>query len=188
MNSGEFIRKILDGETNFARIRLNGRDLFSHPDYGVLIAYLKGHLNGRGDRLILNSSVLKGLMAPELYLPYVEAMGADFSHSYMPRANFAYGVCNGSNFRRSKSVGIIFRNASLPEVDFEHADLDEGDFDVAYVPGTNFRNASMRNVKNLESSLQLSEALFSHTRVTPSEKSVIERAFFGKGSLEVHTA
>ena len=146
MKGEEFAGKILAGERDFSRIKLG--------DYFDLAGYerfneMNDYLareNLRENPVILNGSRLIGIRAGGLHLPYTKAEGANLCVADLSEANLYV--------------------ANLSEANLWGADLREADLSKAY----------LSEAKNLENALNLADARFYETRVTETEKAIIEKA------------
>ena len=181
MKGEEFVRKILAGERDFSRIKLEeGFDLAGYEGFSEMLEYLiKTDL--QKSPLILDYSELKGIKAKELYLPFVRGEEAHFEEADLREAYFEGAYFKGAGFGRADLHGANFCGAYLREAYFCRADLHGSYFEGACFLGANFcradlEMADLRRVKNLEDALYIERANFYNTRVTNKEKAIIKKA------------
>jgi len=171
MKGEEFIKKVLAGERDFSRIKLEEDfDLSGHEGFAELLEYL--HLKYSPTMIILcglspiilNDSELKGIKAERLYLPYVcgkrvNLQGADLEGAYLGEANLV-----GANLREAYLQG-----ATLVEANLEGATLEGASLKEAHLDGASLKEADL-NGANLEKA--------------DLEKADLKRASFKEASLE----
>ncbi len=159
LSGREFIKRILDGELNFASIQLEENcPLDSYKEYPSLLAYLAVQ-DFQKEPLILIASDLRGLRAKNIYIPFVQANEADFSFADLQSANLSHGCIDESNFyaadlREAKLRGIKgwksdFLRALVRGIDFtgaflERANLSEIMLEDAMLEKTVLRSASLK--------------------------------------------
>lgn len=105
LTGNSFIEGILNGERAFPRIQLpDGFRLSSHPRFEELNKYLKaqGLDNLKKEPLIIRNSMLNGLVAERLYLPYVQGEmanleKANLEKAYLFGANLEGAIISGSH-------------------------------------------------------------------------------------------
>lgn len=178
MKGEEFVKKILESETDFTKIELeknfnlNGYD-GSHERFKEIQDYFKNKKSLKDiqeSSLILNFSDFSYIKARDLFLPYLNAEGTNFTGADFMGAHFLY---------------IDFRDANLTGADLGFARLWGGDFERAIFIDTNLWGAdlwlaNLKYAKNLEDAKNLDSAHFLHTKVTELERIIIERALLNK--------
>jgi len=97
MKGEEFIKKILDGERDFSRVRLEGNFNFSaHEGFGEMQNYLKEQ-DLCSNPIDITSSEFINITAIGLHLPYVRGKKAN-----LDRANLREAYLRAANLERSK--------------------------------------------------------------------------------------
>jgi uncharacterized protein YjbI with pentapeptide repeats len=194
MRGEEFVKKMLEGERDFSGIELQGR--FNLSDY-ELFQELQDYLlnqNLQKNPVVLNGSEFGALHAEGLYLPFVIAEHANFGVSHLRGANleganlisaqFVSTNLSGANLRYTCLAEANLYGAMLMEADLYHADLGNANLrgadlaganlDNAFLADANLSRANLTGAKNLESAVNLRQAVFGETKVTPAEKEIIE--------------
>ena len=91
MSGDEFVTKLLAGERDFRRIKLEYGDKIIGDQYRVLRDYLSKNENDRIENPInLIGSDLSGISLSGLNFSYVKAHDVVFSNSHLSRCRFAY--------------------------------------------------------------------------------------------------
>ena len=189
MTGEEFVIKVLEGETSYRGVTFEpGFNLSGHEGYSGLLTYLIGH-NHRIDSFDLSGARWKRVNADGLYLPFANCEGADLRESSLRGANLAgadlpRANLRGVDLRRAYLWGVDFRGAhlsgahlsgaSLPRANLRGVDLRGVDFDGVQLLEADLSGADLRGVKNLDSAVNLGYALFLETKVTQTEKAIIE--------------
>lgn len=167
----EFIEKILDGERDFRRIRLEeGFDLSQHPHFNRLQNYIRKEAGLaiwalsepeprrpkepnrlKESPINLSNSELRHLIAKGLYLPYTISFNTDFSHSDLSgvytdqclrETDLSY-----SNFRNAKFRDVNLSSSHLRCTRFRGADFEDSAIGGSRLYHTEFNNADLRNVR-----------------------------------------
>lgn len=173
----ELVRKILSGERDFRRIKLPPKtNLSAVENYKEMNEYLKKISRKEHKRNCLNlrNACLKGLKAPEIWVPHAEfsyanLFNADFSNSHLSRANFAYAIFSSATLW----------SANLSQVDFFTSDLSNSCLSYANLYKTNMARSILhktdfRGAEKLEEITNLDYAIISEIIVSPKEKEIIE--------------
>jgi len=210
MKGDEFVAKLLAGERDFRRIKLEeGCDLSAHERYDALRAFL---VNAQGDLkenpVKLIGADLSFLTAPNLYLPYTKAAGtvlahadlhgSTFDYSDFSEADLSYSNLNNAYFRRStlteaNLVAANLHNSWLTFANFSNANLSCANLYAALLgdanlSGTNFdradlSDANLKGVKNLGKAKYLSRAHFLNTEISREDIAVCKKALEQRNSL-----
>jgi len=183
MKGEDFIRKILEGESDFYGIELEYNfDLSSHELFGKMQNYLEKQYLAKNP-IIINNSDLSGIQARGLYMPYVKVAG-----SVLWNANLQYSILNFADFRNTDLTYTNFKHAELDHADFQNADLQYvnfkhanlyfsdfrgANFDLAQLSGADLVLADLRGSRNLEKSINLQCASFVGSKVTPREEAIL---------------
>ena len=191
MKGEEFAGKILAGERDFSRIKLGDYfDLAGYERFNEMNDYLARE-NLRENPVILNGSRLIGIRAGGLHLPYTKAEGAnlcvaDLSEANLYVANLSEANLWGADLREADLSKAYLSKAYLSKAYLSKADLREADLSKAYLSEANLSKADLSKAdlskaylseaKNLENALNLADARFYETRVTETEKTIIEKA------------
>lgn len=156
----EFIKKILEGERDFRKIRLEeGFRLSEHSCFKILHDYIVkeagcvsvqsiNHL--KENPIDISGSEFKYLVAKGLYLPYTEGSNVDFSYADLSDGlSGRFRRCTeleGSNFKNARFYKTNLSFSYLRDVNFQDADLENADIGCARLYHTAFNNANLRNV------------------------------------------
>ena len=183
MSGDEFVTKLLAGERDFRRIKLEkGYDVSAHERYKELRHKLCQPIDDLKENPInLIQADLSYLHAPELNLPYTKAAGAkllcaDFHGSTFDEANFSAANLsanlsysnlqgtyfrnanlNGANLFAANLVGSFLTFANLSYANLSCANLYEASLGSSNCDGTNFERADLSNA-DLERIKNLSNA------------------------------
>jgi len=159
MKGEEFVRKILAGEKDFSRIKLeDGFDLAGYKGFTEMQEYLIKN-NLQRNPLLLDSSELIGINAYGLYLPFVRGSYADLRKADLREAYLTRACLWRANLReaclwRAKLGGADLweadlwranlREVNLRKADLKKADLREADLGVADLEGADLWKANLR--------------------------------------------
>ncbi len=159
MEGEEFIKKILEGERDFRKIKLEeGFRLSEHPYFKILYKYLlkeagistQGINRLKENPINISGSEFKYLFAKGLYLPYAEGSNADFSYANLSDRHsgrlFHSTNLEGSNFKNAKFHETDLSFAFLRDVKFQDADLENAKLGGSRLYHTVLNNANLRNV------------------------------------------
>ena len=143
MPYSEFLDKLMRGERNLRRVKVFD-DYAGSKVRGELNYYLANQdlmrepVDLSGSRVNVDLSLI--------HLPYVIAVGADFSDARLDESNLMY-----ANFERAKCHRTSFRGWSqgtyLNGANFREANLLEANLDNAYLGESDLTGANLRNVK-----------------------------------------
>ena len=159
MPGDEFFLKLYNLEKDLRKVKLENRICFhSHEGYFELIEKLKAQ-NLKKEPFDFSFSVLHGLIAFNLHLPYSRCWFADFS-----KVNLF-----GSNFSKAD-----FYRANLSEANFSDANLIGANFDMAKLCRAYLCKTALYGAKGLET-VNLYDADFFSVGVTKKEKRIIEK-------------
>src|SRR3989344_8855706 len=160
MPGDEFFLKLYDLEKDLRNIKLENRIcLHSHEGYFELLEKLKAQ-NLKKEPFDFSFSVLHGLIAFNLHLPYSRCWFADFS-----KVNLF-----GSDFSKAD-----FSHANLSEANFSDATMIGADFASTNIYRAYFFKTSLYGARNLEKAVNLYDATFFRVGVTKKEKRSIEK-------------
>lgn len=159
MSGKELVDKILRGERDFSKIKLEESfNLSGYEGFNKLQRYLKKQDLFR-EPINIEHSEFRYLRAERLYMPYTQGncaffggaylFGADFRKSHFEEANFKASNLEEAKFRKAHLYHADFRIALLRNANFEKANLDGGDFLLADLCGANFEEAKLR-IANFE--------------------------------------
>lgn len=190
MKGKEFIRKILAGERDFSRIKLEKEfDLSGHKDFKELQHYLRSQDLSKTP-IHIEFSDLSFVKARELHLPYVRGMGADLNEADLwiadlHEADLKGVYFEGANLDRVNLYGANLWIANLDRVNLNEADLGRVNLEAAQLGGANLYGArlGMANLKgahDLENVCGLEHMIFFETRVTPKQEIIIKEALARK--------
>ena len=184
MTAEEFVKKVLAGERDFSCISLSGQNLNRYEGFWEMQDYLKrchfseDEANLGKNPIILTGSVLIGVYAHGLYLPYVKAEGADFTGSYFDNACFIRGdfeeaefshvslknawlsdvlevtSFNKASLHQANLAGACLKYAQLEDTDLGKADLDGANLDYAVLKQANLEKASLVSTSFREADLE----------------------------------
>ncbi|MEM5798024.1 MAG: pentapeptide repeat-containing protein [Candidatus Aenigmatarchaeota archaeon] len=132
MKGKEFVKKILEGERDFSRIKLEEYFICEDDLQRELNIYLKLQ-KFENNPVILNESELIGLNAI-LYMPNLQAKKTNFLRSELTCSYF-----EGADFSEA-----IFLRASLENTDFESANLENANLIESNLEKSNFYHANLR--------------------------------------------
>lgn len=134
----EFIKKVLDGEKDFSRIKLleSGANLNACVGFRELVTYLP--LGGYKDNpLNISYSDFRGITAPRLWLPGVHGTGVDFRGANLQNSNFMDAFLLEANFRGANLIDAYFSCTYLNRAQFGGADVRQASFSDAFVGSRN---------------------------------------------------
>ncbi len=141
MKGSEWMKKMLDGERDFSRVRIIGEDsVLEHTE--MMNSYLSS-VNLEKEPLIFDLADLSGVHAPTIYAPYTKFRGVrafyiNLARAYLEHSDFGpYVNPNGSETRSvlvSATLDDVhaayatwtkarFNRASVARADFSHGDL-----------------------------------------------------------------
>ncbi|MEM4702983.1 MAG: pentapeptide repeat-containing protein [Candidatus Pacearchaeota archaeon] len=176
MKGDELVKKILAGERNFSRIKLEeGFNLSNHESFEELQKYLINaglYLNP----IIIDNSELRGVVAKTLYLPFFRGREADLSGADLSEANLSGAYIWRANLSRAYLSEANLSGAYIWRANLSEAYLSEANLLRAYLSEANLSRADLKNVKNLAKTFNLEHAIFCYTIVTEREKKIIEKA------------
>jgi len=124
MKGEEFVTKLLAGERDFRRIKLEEGFRAPKDEYSSLITYF----NTNTDDFIENP---------------LNFIGADLSRGYFSGLNFSYAKAQGASFERSEFPGGLFISADLQNANFTQARLTKANFSDATLINANFWDADL---------------------------------------------
>ncbi len=138
----EFVKKVLQGERDFSRIRLEDRfNLGGYKDFEEMQEYLKNQ-DLSINPVIIEYSYFKYLKATGLYLPFVKGKGVHFYASNLHNVNFRKAEFPNSAFYASFLIKTDLTEANLSWASFYRSKLDQTDFSGADIRQANFFRAS----------------------------------------------
>jgi hypothetical protein len=179
----EFIKKVMDGNREFTRIKLPlGTKLSEDPSYPEFIEYLQRKDSEsrsifESRPIYLEGASLVGLVAKGLNLPYLVADGADFSGANLEGATLDHGDFHNANFSKAdlrllKATEACFNNAYFNGenngANLWLANLYNCYFYDANLNNANLRKASFRRCRFRDADFNgadIDETVFSHTRL-----------------------
>lgn len=199
MTGDEFVTRLLRGERDFSRIRLEAFDLRGHDRFPEVQDYLtKQQLID--SPLLMDNSSFKYLKAEGICLPFVRGTrmdlgaanlrranlwradlrdanlgGADLQGAYLWGANFQGADLRQANFARADLRAANLARAKLRDVSFKGADLRGAYLGETSFEGADLRGADLRQVRNLEDAIGLAIASLGEARVTAAEKEIISK-------------
>ena len=182
MAGPEFVGKLLEGERSFIGIKLpKGYNLAGHEGYDELLKYLEKQ-NLRENPVTIDGSLLIGLQAPDLYLPYVQGMRADLGGANLGGANLGRANLGRANLREA-NLG----RANLGRANLERADLGKANLWEANLERADLGKADLRGVINLNTTLYLGDAVFRDTVVTVVEQKIIKEVLESKRLFDIRS-
>jgi len=202
MKGDEFVAKLLAGERDFRRIKLEkGYDLSAHENYGGLRSFLvnsKDDLKENPVKLV--GADLSYLTAPDLYLHHTKAAGAVFKHANFSKSTFDYADFSNASLDHTDLQGTYFRTATLEGAslfaanlinsyltftNLKFANLSCANLYTALLQGANLcgtdferadlSEADLRGAKNLGAA-KLSKAYFLETQISRNDLAVVKQA------------
>lgn len=183
MPGEEFIQKLLAGERDFRRVRLEPYfNLSGDEAFSTLQEYLKGE-DLENAPVLLERADLSGIDADGWHLPFVKANGIKLKHATLMQAMLAYSVFRNADFRYARLPQTSLMNCDLEGVDFRQADLNmaklnQSSLKGADIAGTNLLFANLEathihGVVNLGLAQSVATANFQFVSLTEQEKSTI---------------
>ncbi|MBI2574895.1 pentapeptide repeat-containing protein [Candidatus Woesearchaeota archaeon] len=135
----DFIDAVTEGNRDFSRTRLSG-NLSGRPRYPDLQRYLIKKPNL--DVLSFEGADLSGLVAQRLYLPFMNAQGAN-----MREADFSDAILCNARFYKADLCGAKLRGTALGFAVLDDADIMRADLtDANLAEATLFRASLSRAV------------------------------------------
>ena len=203
MKGDEFVAKLLAGERDFRRIKLEkGYDLSAHERYGELQKFFcNSQEDLKENPLNIIQADCSYVTAPKLCLPYTKASGAkllyaDFHDSTFDEANFSAANLrysnlqgtyfrnanlNGANLFAANLTGSVLTFANLSDANLSCANLHEASLGRSNCYGTDFERADLSSadlemIKNLSNARCLLSAHFLYTKISKDDVSVCKQA------------
>ena len=181
MDGKDFVKKILEGERDFSRIKLeNGFNLEGFKDLQIYLH--KADLQYYP--IILDYAELINIQARRLELPFVSGKrinlpranfwGANLRGANFWGANLEKANLEGTNLERANLERANLRGANLQEANLERANLQEADLQEVILEGANLEGANLRGVKNLEKTINLDKVNPYRAKVTEKERAIID--------------
>src|SRR3989344_2742937 len=125
MKGKDFVKKILEGERDFSRIKLeNGFNLTDFEGFRDLQTYLQ-EADLQKYPIILDYAALMYINASGLYLPYVNGRKINLERANLERANLEGANLREANLWRADLSGANLWRADLSEAILWRADLSE---------------------------------------------------------------
>lgn len=198
MGGREFVRRLLSGERDFSRIRLEEGFNFDDPNFTHNLSTYLLNRDLSKDKIILHGSELRYVKLNNYNLAYTCGEGVDFTGANLADSNFqrAYfakssflqailsnvnfkGVClNYADLRESKLHFTSFSHASLDHADLREAVLNDVSFECTTLYGTD-----LRGISGLENVTSMITAKFFDTKVTEKEKTIIEKLLLNNSAF-----
>ena len=207
ITADEFVRAVVDrNERDFTGYDLSGIVLTGRQE---LNEYFKKEFiaNGSPERpIILRGAYAKGIQASGIWLPYLQAEGADFeqaifvdaimfrgnySRANFTEANLIRANLNSSNLRGANLQKAHCSNAKVSQsiltgadlsggefggASFQCSDLREVDLNEAYLSTADFYRTDLRGSRSLDKTKDLGHAHIEGTVVTQTELLIINAA------------
>src|SRR3989344_1245814 len=174
MKGKDFVKKILEGERDFSRIKLeNGFNLTDFEGFRDLQTYLQ-EADLQKYPIILDYAALMYINASGLYLPYVNGRKINLERASLERANLEGANFWEANLREANFWGANFWEANLREANFWGAILWSADLSGADLSGANFWRANLEIARKLETVLNLDKANLYGAIVTEKERAIID--------------
>ena len=186
MDGKDFVKKILEGERDFSRIKLeNGFNLEGFKDLQIYLH--KADLQYYP--IILDYAELINIQARRLELPFVSGkrinlFGANLCGADLYRANLYRANLEKANLEGTNLEGTNLYRANLPRANFWGANLRGANFWGANLERANLRGAdlqevilegaNLRGVKNLEKTINLDKVNPYRAKVTEKERAIID--------------
>lgn len=200
MKEEEFIRRLLDpnGSRDLSDMVLEeGCELYKHPEYKKIREYFFTRNDELKSRPFnFENARFRYVKAPGLYLPYLNAPGADFKGAvlrgaYLTGGNFEEAIFEGANLIRVGLTDANLEGAYLVDVDFEDGTCGKANLQKADVSGMNCKKlfmglADLRGVIGLDKARNLCSpdlppfeifGQYEGTIVTPRERDIIAREY-----------
>ncbi len=158
MSGEHLIEKILGGERDFTRIRIERAfDLSGSDRYVELQDYLKSQ-DLRHSPFCFDGAEFLQLQAREWKLPFSSFKGTNFEEADLSVADLENADFTGANLTRASLGRVIFLAATLHQVkgekaNFEECNLEGADFWKSRLAGANFFKAKLRDVIFCETDL-----------------------------------
>jgi uncharacterized protein YjbI with pentapeptide repeats len=163
----ELVKRLLDGERDFASTRLapDQADLAVQDGFAELNKYLAGLQDLRDNPIIATNVDWSGLRAPGLYFLGAKMTGANLSGADLRDADIRRAdLSGGANFRGANVSGAVFIGSRLMESDFSGATMRGTDLYEANLAGANLSNADLTGAFMLR--LNLTDADFTGAKIT----------------------
>lgn len=181
MTVDEFVTKIIGGERDFCRIKLEtGIELNNHDGFSLL--YSKLSHEPAEHPLLLSHANLSGIQIyRDLSLNYCIARHANFSNSTLAYVSFSHGDLTGASFTHGRQCWVHFEEAKLIGAKFNSVEMHQGWLRGADVENADFFNCRMtrsdlREIKNLDNAHNLEDATFRYVLTNWSNKRIIRKA------------
>ena len=156
MDGKDFVKKILEGERDFSRIKLeNGFNLEGFKDLQIYLH--KADLQYYP--IILDYAELINIQARRLELPFVSGKRINL---------FGANLCGADLYRAN-----LYR-ANLEKANLEKANLERANLERANLREVILKGANLRGVKNLEKTINLDKVNPYRAKVTEKEITIID--------------
>ncbi|MDY6789103.1 MAG: hypothetical protein SVV03_04020 [Candidatus Nanohaloarchaea archaeon] len=156
MPMGEFIDKIMErDERDFNGIGLYSEDkspmirLNQHERFEELKRYLEGITEEEfeDEPIQLNDARLSGLIAPELKVPYIQAMHSILDYGAINKGDISRGLFYGTQMRYFTAEESDATQGRLIKVNGYSSNWRNGVLNKADPEGSSFRNADFRETE-----------------------------------------
>lgn len=190
MYGKEFIRRLLSGERDFSKIRLEEGFNFDTSSFTHnLREYLLSQDFSKYP-ISLCGSDLSHIKLYNYNFAFTQGKGADFTGASLIASNFQEAHLEESSFLEADLRDVNFKEANLYHADlrasklhnvnFSHTclsgtDLREAILNTASFDRTDLRGTDLRGVSGLEDCNSVRTAKFKYTKVTEREKAIIDR-------------
>jgi len=184
MSGDEFVAKLLAGERDFRKIKLEHGYRLSIPAVSPTQKYYYDVTGGNSDQikeysLDVSGSDLSGLKVTSLFWPYITAVETDFKFATLNAAQFYFGDLRKANFFGANMERTTFFRADVTGANFSRAKLDYTTFEYADLAEVNFTEADLRGAdlrgKNLDTAKGLDSAHFFKTHINPEDKHMLAK-------------
>jgi len=179
----EFIRKLLDGERDFSRIRLAPYFSLSGSESFPAVQTYLNEADLENAPVLLDAADLSGLDADGLHLPFLRARGANLKHATLMEANLESSDLRSADLRYARLPQTDMRASDLRDADMRQADLNLASLNNCTLTGanvagatllfTNMQAANITGIVNLAQARSVETANFQFVSLSEREKAII---------------
>lgn len=175
--TGLYLPSVKATDTNFEEANFRGADFYRADLCRVNLKH--GDLSEADLRsaCIMNADLYEANLE-KANLVNTNLGNTNFGAANLQKANLSFALLKYTCFNGADLKRANLEYATLGEARFERADLRQAKFGNADLRKTDFDWADLRGVEGLEETKNLETAIFTEkTKVTPTEKAIIEEAW-----------
>lgn len=183
MSGQEFVRKLLEGERDYADIILEPYFSLSASEHFAAIQAQLRAADLEDTPMILEGADLTGINADNLYMPFVKANRACFKHATLMEAHLESSEFEKADFRYARLPQTNMKTCHLRDADLRQTDLNLAELNSSVLTGanvaganllfTNFQATDIKGIVNLHLARSVETANFQFVSLGDKERSII---------------